>query len=292
MKSTLVVTGTSGFLGHTLVEVAAASWPNATLVPLSSPRHGGIDLAKPSALAKLATNVQICNPREAILIHAAALVNWDRADGFLENAAMALNVATWARTTDIGFCVLVSGVNVYPSLPLADIHTPCEPTTFYGLGKLAAEHVWRLLLPQERTAIVRLAGIWGWQVGPTLFWNKLLLAAARGFRRESRPIVRRSRSRRNYISAREASECLLQVALHRMAGLFLGAGREIVETESFVKALEKLPGTRLSVDWQNDGGEDDMIYSPSAELLRWLRPFPDELSTIWANRPGWVLQDS
>ncbi len=84
----------------------------------------------------------------------------------------------------------------------------------------------------------------------------------------------------------------MQVALHRMAGLFLGAGREIVETESFVKALEKLQGTRLSVDWQNDGGEDDMIYSPSAELLRWLRPFPDKLSTIWANRPGWVLQDS
>jgi len=225
-----------------------------------------------------------------VLVHAAAAVKWDTPGGLLKNVAMALNVATWARATGIGFCVLVSGVNVYPTLPLADVDTPCQPPTLYGLGKWAAECVWRLLLPQERSAIVRLAGIWGWQRRPTLFWNRLLLGAVQGSSPESRLVVRRSRSRRNYISAHEASDCLLQVGINRMPGLFLGAGRDTVDTRSFVKALRELPGSNLSVDWQDDGGEDEVIYCPSAELLPWLKPFPDELFAIWAGKPDWVLQ--
>lgn len=290
MILTVVITGASGFLGQTLLEVAATSWPNATLVPIHPPRRAGIDLAHPTALEKLGKSVHISNPRDAILIHAAAAVKWDEPDGLLANAAMALNVAGWAESADIGFCVLVSGVNVYAPLPLADIDTPCQPPTLYGLGKWAAEHVWRLLLPQERSAIVRLAGIWGWQPHPTLFWNRLLLAAVRGSPPEPKLIVRRSRSRRNYISAREASDCLLQVGSNRMAGLFLGAGRDVVDTQSFVKALQELPGSRLSVDWQDDGGMDECIYRPSTELLPWLKSFPEMLSTIWANRPNWVLR--
>lgn len=292
MVQTLVVTGASGFLGQALTGVARARWPGAGLVALNSPRWGGIDLAKSNASEELKAAVHIPNPSQAALIHTAALVRWDTPDGFLENAAMSLNVAMWARSIDIGFCVLVSGVNVYASLPLVDVHTVCGPATFYGLGKLAAEHVWRLILPQTRSAIVRLAGIWGWQMRPTLFWNRLLLAAARGTPPEAQPIVRRSRSRRNYISAREASECLLQVASNRMAGLFLCAGRDIVDTEDFVKAVKKLPGTKLCVDWQDDGGEDNIIYRPSAELLGWLRSFPDELSATWASKPSWISQDS
>ena len=78
-----------------------------------------------------------------ILVHAAAKVSWDTPEGLLSNAAMALNVASWARSIEIGFCVLVSSVNVYPGVDKADVSTPCEPQTLYGTGKLAAEHVWR-----------------------------------------------------------------------------------------------------------------------------------------------------
>ena len=290
MTLTVVVTGASGFLGQVLLEVAATTWPNASLLPIHSPRCSGIDLAHPDAVERLGTTFRISNPQDAVLVHTAAAVKWDTPDGLLKNAAMALNVAMWARSTDIGFCVLVSSVNVYPPLPLAGIDTSCQPPNLYGLGKWAAEHVWRLLLPQERSAIVRLAGIWGWQRRPTLFWNRLLLTAARGSLPEPRPVVRRSRSRRNYISAREASDCLLQVGVNRIAGLFLGAGRDVVDTQSFVEALQELPGSKLSVDWQDDGGMDKRIYRPSDELLPWLKSFPDVLSTIWANKPSWILQ--
>jgi hypothetical protein len=206
------------------------------------------------------------------------------------NAAMAVNVATWAKSTKIGFCILVSGVNVYETLPYADTDTPCHPPTFYGLGKLVAEHIWRLLLPSEHSAIIRLAGIWGWQRRPTLFWNRLLLAAGRGTPPEPKPVVRRRRSRRNYISAREASYCLLEIGTKRISGMFLGAGRDVTDTQSLVRALQDLPGSKLSVDWQDDGGADDVIYRPSDELLPWLKPFPEELSACWADRPDWALQ--
>jgi len=162
----------------------------------------------------------------------------------------------------------------------------------YGLGKMVAEHVWRLLLPQERSAVVRLSGIWGWQQRPTLFWNRLLLSAARGSPSGARPVVYRRRSRRNYISVREASRCLLEIGANRMSGLFLCAGRDVVETQSFVKALQNLPGSRISVDWQDDGGEDECIYQPSTELQPWLKSFPEMLSTFWTNMPNWVMHGS
>ena len=292
MKRTIIVTGASGFLGKNLLEYVGSSWPKASLVALDSPRCGGIDLTEPSAMEHLTSGIHISNPREAILVHAAAHVKWDTPDGLLANVCMALNISNWAKAADIGFCVLVSGVNVYGPLPCADVDTPCQPGTFYGLGKLTAEHVWRLILNKERSAIVRLAGIWGWQRRPTLFWNRLLLAAAQRPRSGSEPIVRRFRSCRNYISVREASECLLQVGWNHMSGIFLGAGRDVVDTENFVKAVERLPGSRLSVVWEDDGGVDESVYSPSPELKEWLKSFPDELMTIWANKPDWIFEGS
>lgn len=289
---TVVVTGASGFLGQTLLRIAATNWPDATLLPIYSPHRGGVDLAQPDAVEQLGTTFRISNPDNTMLVHAAAAVKWDTPGGLLDNVAMALNVATWARATGIGFCVLVSTVNVYPRLPVANVDTPCRPSSLYGLGKWTAENVWRLLLARERSAVVRLAGIWGWQQHPTLFWNKLLLAAARGSSPESTPVVSRNRSYRNYISVREASDCLLQVGMNRMSGLFLGAGRDTVDTRSFVEALQELPGSKLLVDWQDDGDTDQIIYRPSAELLPRLKPFPDELSTVWARRPDWVLEGS
>jgi nucleoside-diphosphate-sugar epimerase len=290
MSLTVLVTGASGFLGQTLLEVAGVTFPNATLLPLHSPRHGGIDLTQSEAMDTLQTTIHITYPQDTILVHAAAMVDWETPDALFANAAMAVNVAMWAKSTKIGFCILVSTVNVYETLPYADTSTPCLPPTFYGLGKLVAEHIWRLLLPSEHSAIIRLAGIWGWQRRPTLFWNRLLLAAGRGTPPEPKPVVRRSRSRRNYISAREASCCLLQIGTKRMSGMFLGAGRDVTDTQSLVKALQDLPGSKLSVDWQDDGGADDVIYRPSDALLPSLKPFPEELSTCWANRPDWAQQ--
>lgn len=289
MISTIIVTGANGFLGQNILQRATRSLPGVRLVPIVSVRGGGRDLTDRDAGGWLTENVRLTDPGTTLLIHAAALVEWHKQEGLLGNAAMAFNVASWAQANQLGFCVLVSTVNVYAPASSTKIDTPCAPENLYGLGKWVAEEVWRLLLPPEHRAVVRLAGIWGWQAKPTLFWNRLLLAAARGFPAEPRPVVRRRNSRRNYISAPEVSDCLLKVGVNRMAGLFLAAGRDTVDMQEFVTAVQGLPDSKLSVDWQDDGGADECIYCPSAELLPWLRSFPEILSTIWANKPGWIL---
>jgi len=290
MIHTIVVTGASGFLGQTILDTASRNTPDVEVVPVHSPQSGGIDLSLPDAPSALSDSLHIEEPENALLIHAAARVSWDSPDALLTNAAMALNVATWARTAGIGFCVLVSSVNVLPGVSKADVTTTPDPQTLYGVGKLTAEYTWRQILPDDRRSIVRLAGIWGWQRRSTLFWNSLLLATARGSAPEKTLVVRRGRSRRNYISANEASKCLLQVGMDRITGLFLAAGREVVDTKTYVDALQGLQGSRLSVDWQDDGGEDEQVYTVSRELLPCLESFSTALTDIWTIKPAWVLE--
>ena len=280
----IVITGSSGFLGQSLVAAAREMFPKAKLQPVISGRHGGIDLTQPDAASRMLSQIQLQNPGRSVLIHAAALVEWNTHAALLDNAAMALNTAEWARQIGVGFSVLVSSVSVYPRAPFCDNQTPCQPSSLYGAGKMAAEHAWRLVLPADRHAIVRLSGILGWQMHPTLFWNKLLLAAADLLPHE-RPVVRRAQSRRNYLTAREASVCLLRVGTERLSGAHLAAGRDAVDTAELVAALEALRGSKLPIEWQDDGITDEQIFQPSNELLPALGRFREELALLWSQRP-------
>jgi nucleoside-diphosphate-sugar epimerase len=186
---------------------------------------------------------------------------------------------------------MVSSVSVYSPLPArTPVDASTQPVSPYGLDKLNAEKIWQRMLPAEKTAIARLGGVWGWQRRPTLFWNRLLLAAARGSPPEPIPIVLRKQSWRNYVSASEAGECLIQLAMNRMTGTFLVAGRSPMNTESFVLSLQRLPGSRLVVDWRDDGSCDECLYSFSPEIEPWLQPFENVLSATWAAKPEWLLQ--
>ncbi len=112
----IIVTGASGFLGTHLLGVAQSLCPTARVLPIHSPRRGGIDLTDRNGSELLARHVHPTNPSSSLLIHAAAAVDWHSIDGLLKNAMMAHNVATWAKANDIGFSVLVSTCKRLPSL--------------------------------------------------------------------------------------------------------------------------------------------------------------------------------
>ena len=285
----LIITGASGFLGGELVTQARRLCPAARITPLLSPRQGGIDLTDPSSAERLSTAILLDEPASTALIHAAAVVR-PAADS-LANETMAARLARWAQSAGIGFSVMVSSVSVYtPLLARTSVDSSTQPATAYGVDKLNGERAWQRTLPAEKRAIVRLAGVWGWQRRPTLFWNQLLLAAARESPPERPPIVLRKRSRRNYISVFEAAECLIQLALTRREGIFLAAGRNPTDTESFVHSVQQLPGSRLVVEWKDDGDCDECLYSFSPEIAPWLQPFENALSATWAAKPGWLLE--
>ncbi len=239
---------------------------------------------------RLSTDLQIDDPAGTALLHAAAAIQ-ATTPGSAANETMAAQLAQWAHSVGIWFSVMVSSVSVYTPLPA---RTPAdgatEPVSAYGLDKLNAERVWRRILPAHKTSVVRLAGVWGWQRRPTLFWNRLLLAAARGSPPEPRPVVLRKRSWRNYVSVYEAAECLIQLTMNRMSGTFLVAGRSPMNTEGFVRLLQQLPDSRLVVDWRDDGVRDECLYSFSSEIKPWLQPFENILSAMWAAKPEWLVE--
>lgn len=284
----LIITGASGFLGGELVAQARRLCPGLRITALLSPRQCGIDLADPISVGRL-SDLSIDDYAGTALIHAAAAIQVELEPS--ANETMATNLAQWAQSAGFGFSVFVSSVSVYTPLPCRTVvDAATEPASAYGLDKLNAERIWRRSLPEEKTAIVRLAGVWGWQRRPTLFWNRLLLAAGRGSPPDAIPVVLRKRSRRNYVSAAEAGECLIRMATNRMAGTFLVAGRNPMDNESFVHSLQQLPGSCLEVEWKDDGKCDESLYFFSPEIEPWLRPFEDALSAIWAAKPGWLLE--
>jgi len=286
----IIITGASGFLGQSLVSTVRQVFPHVKLIPMYSPRHGGIDLTSSSAVDRLNEEIQLSSPHDALLIHAAALLEWNTAAAVGTNTAMAYSIATWAQAVGISFSVLVSSVGVSPMMLSVDVSTACMPQNLYGVGKFAAEHIWRIILPAEQQATIRLAGVWGWQQKPTLFWNRLLIESARGTSPEALSVIKRKKSLRNYISVQEAASCLLHVGNEKMFGTFLGTGRDVVDTETFVQALQYLPGSKLVVDWQDDGEVDKTIYHPSEELIPWLNSFDEELASLWEKKPEWLLQ--
>jgi nucleoside-diphosphate-sugar epimerase len=281
----VVVTGATGFLGGTLVQ-AARQLPGAEVIPIASPRASGVDLAAADTVERLTEAVHLHSPDETLLVHAAARIAWNEAAGLLDNAAMAVSLAKWAAQTGIGFAVLLSSISVSPEDRQVNASAPAVPNSLYGVGKLAAEEAWRLVLPAERRAVIRMAGIWGWQRNASLFWNRLLLAAA-GSGGGGRITAGRRASIRNYISVREAAACALGIGVARVSGNFLGAGARGVALSEYVDALRALPGSRLAVEWHDDGARDEVIYEPSSVLRPWLSSFEDELTAIWRDREAW-----
>lgn len=285
----LIITGANGFLGGELAAQARRLCPGLRITALISHRQGGIDLSDPNCAGRLSTDLTVDDPAGTALVHAAAAIQAGSDPS--ANEKMAAQLAQWVQSAGIGFSVMVGSVSVYTPLPgRTPVDASTQPVSAYGLDKLNAERVWQRTLPAEKRALVRLAGLWGWQRRPTLFWNQLLLTAARGSPPEPIPVVLRKRSRRNYVSASEASQCLIQLAINRMAGTFLVAGRNPVNTESFVHSLQQLPGSCLEVDWKDDGGGDECLYSFSPEIAPWLQTFENALSATWATKPEWLLE--
>lgn len=274
----IIVTGASGFLGTAIVRHIKNNVPDATILPLKSPKDNGFDLTDPQAPALL-RELQIYDPRKAVLIHAAATVDWKTPSGLLKNVLMSTHLSDWSKEIGISFNIFCSSVNVYGKNTSATVSTLPDPKTFYGLGKLTEEKIWQLSLDRSKLGIIRLAGLWGYQQRSTLFWNTLLLNAL-GKERNQAMSMNRKLSFRNYISVSDAANCCIEVAKHKMDGTFLAAGKDIISTGQYLDSLREY-APDLEVLDQDDGSTDRLIYTPSVELLPWIKEFNENLEEMY-----------
>ena len=289
-----VFTGATGFLGTALVTCAPALFDDVRAVTSGRSASTGnavpIDLAQPEAAVRLADSFRFERPESAVVVHAAGLVD-NSEDGRCQNASMARQVAMWVRDSGVRTSIFVSTVSVYPDLPRVRLDSPLQPSTIYGIGKLEAEREWTNVLGKENTCIVRLGGIWGWQRRPTLFWNRMLLLAARGSELGAEPAIPSKGGVRNHVSVGEVATCLLQFAKRGQRGVYLLAGSDTLTIGDFARALEALPGSRLRVRLQDvSSSADEYVCEPSPEVLPYLQPFRKVLSEEWRRRPQWVSE--
>jgi len=278
----LIVTGAGGLVGACVVREARHLFPAIRVTEILSPRKGGVDLTARDACQQLLDTVVVPSPGQAAVIHCAADLAMEGAAVGLNNTSMTAHVAAWCNAIGLAFGVYVSSVSVYPPGALTTADAPPMPVNEYGRGKLAGEIIWTRELGTEKTAIVRLAGVLGWQEQPQMFWNRLLLEALA--QQRSAGGQYKVGSRRNYITGPEVAECLIQTAMNRITGTHLAAGLETVTMGEFVSMLEEKSGP-LS-NWSGvEGAPDSVVYEPSPALSGWLKPFRFRFDQLWAQRP-------
>lgn len=155
----ILITGGRGALGSALVD----SCQNEDL-PYIAPAHGEFDITDLEECRRFVSGRKI-----AAIIHAAALVDWQRVheqpeDGFSVNCKGTLHMSILAKEIR-AHLVYVSTDAVFPgefrTEGYSESETPRSPVSLYGMTKLMGE--WICKSQCERLTVARL----GWLFGPS-----------------------------------------------------------------------------------------------------------------------------
>jgi UDP-glucose 4-epimerase len=181
--SRIVLLGHTGYIGSRLAAAFAAAAPGLPVVGRSAP---SLDLTRSESSRALE---DLLDPDCALVICAAIKKQLgDTPEIFEQNLAMVLNVCRAASVRPVRRVVFFSSASVYGEdvqHGVIDESTAVQPTSFYGIGKFAAE---RLLLrmagqhPQASLLILRPALVYGprepaYYYGPSGFLAKTLAGA-------------------------------------------------------------------------------------------------------------------
>lgn len=178
--SRILVLGHTGYIGSRLVRAFQAIEP---AVPVLGKSIRDLDLTHPDSVGKLQELLDECT---AVVICAAIKKQLgDTPEVLAQNLAITLNIGRALAAQLVRRVVFFSSAAVYGEdvqHELISERTPVEPTSYYGIGKFAAE---RLLLrmagqhPQTSLLVLRPALVYGpaepaYFYGPSGFLQKAL----------------------------------------------------------------------------------------------------------------------
>jgi UDP-glucose 4-epimerase len=178
--SRIVLLGHTGYIGSRLAAALATAAPGVPVVGRSAP---GLDLTHPASAAALEG---LLDPDCALVICAAIKKQLgDSPEIFEHNLAMVLNVCRAATAQPVRRIVFFSSASVYGEdvqHSVIDESTAVQPTSFYGIGKFAAERLLLRMAGQQRgpsLLILRPALVYGphepaYYYGPSGFLAKAL----------------------------------------------------------------------------------------------------------------------
>lgn len=178
--TSVLVTGTSGFLGGALGCHLRSKGYYVTGLSRRPPRSGAVDHAVQHDLAyPLPSDL----PRHDVVIHAAALASpWASPSDYKSSIVDATrNVLTYAQRSGAERFVLISTTAVFYTMNdqfdiTEDTHFPAVPINGYAAAKREAEEVTSSLWPGN--LIIRPRAIYG--PGDTVLFPRILRAASKG----------------------------------------------------------------------------------------------------------------
>jgi UDP-glucose 4-epimerase len=145
--SRIVLLGHTGYIGSRLAAAFAAAAPGVPIVGRSAP---DLDLTRRESSGALEA---LLDPGGALVICAAIKKQLgDSPEIFEQNLAMMLNVCRAAAARPVRRIVFFSSAAVYGEdvqHGLIDESTPVQPTSFYGIGKFAAERLFLRMTGQS-----------------------------------------------------------------------------------------------------------------------------------------------
>jgi len=177
--SRIVLLGQTGYIGSRLAAAFAAAAPDIPVIGRSAP---SLDLTRTESGAALEA---LLDPDAALVVCAAIKKQLgDTPEIFEQNLAIVLNVCRAAAARPVRRILFFSSAAVYGEdvqHGIIDESTAVQPTSFYGIGKFAAERLLLRMAGQHGTSllILRPALVYGpgepaYYYGPSGFLTRAL----------------------------------------------------------------------------------------------------------------------
>jgi nucleoside-diphosphate-sugar epimerase len=261
-----LVTGAAGFVGSEICRQLLDAGHTVT----------GLDRAEIPPMTGLSTcyRMNLSEPvemlerlcRGAIVIHAAARVGLTGSlDEYLRDNLTASERFLRAARHAAGF-IYVSTSSVYGEYATGDESCNCNPVSFYGVSKLAAEHMIRSECRQrgQPFAIVRLFSVYGPGQRSDMGIRRFMAAALK-----NEPIVINGDGShvRCYTYISDAARALTLVSCDR--DTYNIAGEEPFTTNQVVHLISGMVGRSLAIQYGPSRPGDQIHCKPLCDRLRW-----------------------
>jgi nucleoside-diphosphate-sugar epimerase len=275
VRSNIIITGSSGFLGRQLVAFGREVLGGSAVLAVPGRNQGGPRLDDRGDLEAFIRQQAFPFGKATVLIHAAAEIAFQDLMPNLRNMRSILNGIESFDSLGLGRAVFISSVSALQKS--SNLQSWCPDQEFdnlYGAAKASGELCFSHFLPQASVLNIRLGGVVGLQVEPGMFWNRLLAAAAA--KTDSILRVGRLNSFRNYVTVHDAARAIIQSALSDLQGTHTLSAAEVLSTGDFLRALQKTC-PKLVVEVCDDGKEDRVVYPASPALQSSVWPLLPQL---------------
>lgn len=254
----ILVTGAGGYLGSTILSCLRKLGARA----VGSARSRSAILPEPTVYADLEASHSLesldsSGPYDTV-VHCAALLpsNRNDVDLLIANVKMTCNLIEWARMNGIERFCFLSSSSVYgpQSKPCSEDTLPA-PSHFYGISKLACEHVVRVSFPDA--CLLRIAAPYGPKLRLPTVVKRFLEQASR---KQLISLLGSGAREQHFVYEEDVAAAVSLAVANGVAGIFNISGDRPVSMIDLAKIVLNLFGRRLEDSLQFSGEDPQEHY--------------------------------